>query len=661
MLCIRHIVTAAAVGLACWATPALVLGQNSELPLQPGQVQQEQVAKLVAVLQSDAALFDKAKACQRLAVIGTRDAVPALAALLSDEQLAHYARYGLEPIPDSAVDEALRDAMGKLKGKLLIGVINSIGNRRDAGATEGLRRLLADPDPDVAAAAAAALGRVGNPRAADILQNALTGAPAALRSSVGDACLACAEGLFDQGKREEAAALYDAMRGADLPKHLHIAARRGAILARQSAGIPLLVEQLNADDAAMFGVALRVARELAGGDVTQALLSQLADLTPQRKALLLLTLGDRGDAAALAAVLEAAEAGPAETRVAAIQSLRQLGDASAVPVLLEAAVQGEAEVAEAAQAALVALRGNDVDEAIAARLDEGHGKTRQAVVDVAGQRRIASAVPALFKAADSPEQEIRLAAIKALGTTIRLDNLSELTDRLLAAKTPEQQAALQEALEAASIRMPDREACAAKLVAGMSRAPVEVKVFLLELLGSVGGRRALEAVSAGAKDANADIQDAATRVLGEWLSPDAAPVLLALAKSSIDDKFRIRALRGYIRIARQLGLPTEERLAMCREAMELAWRDAEKKLVLEVLGRNPSAESLSLAVPHLDSAALKEAASAAAVAIAEKILDSHPAQVAEAMPKVLQATADGELTGRAKRLLNRAKRKLGQK
>ena len=56
------------------------------------------------MLRSDAGLFDKAKACQRLAVIGGRDAVPALAAFLGDKELAHYARFGLEPNPDPAVD-----------------------------------------------------------------------------------------------------------------------------------------------------------------------------------------------------------------------------------------------------------------------------------------------------------------------------------------------------------------------------------------------------------------------------------------------------------------------------------------------------------------------------------------------------------------------------
>src|SRR5438128_7730640 len=88
--------------------------------------------KLIAILQSDAPAKDKAIPCKQLAIYGTKMAVAPLAALLSDAQLASWARIALEAIPDPAADEALRNAMIKLQGGLLVGVINSISVRRDA-------------------------------------------------------------------------------------------------------------------------------------------------------------------------------------------------------------------------------------------------------------------------------------------------------------------------------------------------------------------------------------------------------------------------------------------------------------------------------------------------------------------------------------------------
>lgn len=121
-------------------------------------------AKLVAILkESGSSVYAKGKACQRLAVTGDKTAVPALAALLTDPKLSHYARFALEPMPDPSAGEALRAALGKLKGKLLIGVINSIGMRKDTKAIGPLGELLHNPDSEVAEAANVALARIRPP------------------------------------------------------------------------------------------------------------------------------------------------------------------------------------------------------------------------------------------------------------------------------------------------------------------------------------------------------------------------------------------------------------------------------------------------------------------------------------------------------------------
>ena len=65
--------------------------------------------------------------------------------MLGNEKLSHIARYALEPIPDTSVDEALRAALDKLSGTLLSGVISSVGARRDVAAVGQLARHLREP------------------------------------------------------------------------------------------------------------------------------------------------------------------------------------------------------------------------------------------------------------------------------------------------------------------------------------------------------------------------------------------------------------------------------------------------------------------------------------------------------------------------------------
>src|SRR5262245_13910997 len=91
---------------------------------------------------------EKAIACKKLATQGSKVAVPELAKLLADEQLASWARIALEAIPDPAADEALRSQLDKLSGNLLVGTINSIGVRRDTAAVEKLAARLNDKDTE---------------------------------------------------------------------------------------------------------------------------------------------------------------------------------------------------------------------------------------------------------------------------------------------------------------------------------------------------------------------------------------------------------------------------------------------------------------------------------------------------------------------------------
>ena len=99
---------------------------------------------------------------------------------------------------------------------------------------------------------------------------------------------------------------------------------------------------------------------------------------------------------------------------------------------------------------------------------------------------------------------------------------------------------------------------------------------------------------------------------------------------------------------------------MCGEASQLCQRDDERKLVIEVLRRNPSAEGLALVVTYLRSAELKSEASSTAVTIAEKVLPKKPAAVADAMQQVLDS-GDGDVAKRAQALLDQARKSAGKK
>lgn len=608
-------------------------------------------AKLIAIISSDAPPQAKAIPCKQLAVCGTKAAVPALAALLPNPELSSWARIALEAIPDPAADDALRAAAGKLQGRLLVGVINSLGVRRDAKALELLSAKLKDADPEVASASAEALGRIGGPEAAKVLEPALATAPPAVRTWVAYACVLCAERFLKEGKAEEAAKLYEAVRKADVPKNRIAEAIRGAILARGPAGVPLLLEQLRSPEKTFFWLGLRVARELPGPEATEALVVELDKAAPERQPLIFLALADRNDPKAMPAMLAAAKSGSKALRIVAIGALEKVGNVTCLPVLLEAAADADAEVAKAALAALVRVPGKDVDADLAARLPEAKGKVRQTLIEVAGMRRIAAAVPAIVASVGDADPAVRAAAAEALGAIGSEKELPGLVAAVQKAQDAQERSALERALMAICARV--GAASMAHLAPLNKSSDSAMRIVGLHAVAVAGGPEALAVVKAALEDKEDAVQDEAARALSTWPNkfPEDASVvepLLALAKGGKKPAHSVLALRGYFQyIQGAKKLSDAERLARVSEIMPLVKGPEEKRLAISVLGNIPAAGALESLTTLADDPAVAEEAAAAIVGLAGR--PELKGVSKDQLRKALEAAAAKSKAGRTKK------------
>ena len=409
--------------------------------------------KLIEIIKSDASHKEKADACRHLAIIGTKKAVAPLAALLGDEKLSHMARYGLEPIPDAAVDEAFRDALGKLKGRPLVGVIGSIGVRRDAKAVAALSKLQHNSDRDVAQAASRALGSIGTSDAAKALTRAMI-ADSLRHNTLArqEGLLRCAERLAVEGKRSEAIGIYDHLRGLPAAHQVRGGAVRGAILTRGSDGVALLSEYLQNKDYIMFSAAVQAAQEMEGREVTKALTDGMKGLSADNQTLIILALGKRGDAAALPALSGLAKSGEKSVRIAAIKAMPDIGDASAVPILAGLMGDSDGDISNSAQEALAALPGRGVDAAIMEMLESSDKSQRLTALEMIKRRRMTNVAGALLKATKDRDESVRTASIRMLGDLGGEVEFGVLIDLLLEAKSSAEIRAAERALSTTCMR-----------------------------------------------------------------------------------------------------------------------------------------------------------------------------------------------------------------
>ena len=623
----------------------------------PGPATNMTEGDLIAVLQSDAPKSEKAITCKRLAIYGTEQAVPSLAPLLADKELASWARIALEAIPGPAAEDALRDALGTLEGRLLIGVINSVSMRRDVRAVNTLVQKLDDSNAGVASAAAAALGHIGGEEAAKALMQSLTDAPAGVRSAMAEGCILCAEWFLENMKTATAIMLYDRVRQAEVPEQRHLEAIRGVILARKSAGLPMLIEQLQSEDKEKLGIGLRTARELPGRDVTKALASELDRLSTDRRPLLLLALADRNDSAVIPAIHEAAQSSSKDLRITAIEILIRLGDVTCVPILLEAVTEDDTELEQAAMETLVRLPGKDVDADLIARLPQAQGKLQQVLIELAGQRQISEALPAVVPSLNDTNAGIRGVAVETIGIIGQEQQTADLVKLLQETNNSTERGGIRKALLAISGRCGEK--CIPHLRPLTQSRDNELQMIGLRALAIIGGPEALATVKSAIDGDESPAQDEAVRILSNWPvnwpeDSEAGQILLRLATSAQKMSHQVLGLRGYFQYIRGTKkLSNEQKVTRVVDLLSYIKRPEEKRLAIAALGEAPSSSALELLTTFAEDSAVVEEVYSAMVQIASQdVRGISKDKRRQVLQMVIEKSRNNGIKRRARRTLS---------
>ncbi|MHC4901608.1 MAG: family 16 glycoside hydrolase [Planctomycetota bacterium] len=609
--------------------------------------------QLVGLLEDPGATRDcRDFACRQLARIGTAHCVPALANLLSDDEQSHLARYALQRIPDAAASAALRNALDELEGPLLVGAINSLAERRDASALGALAQLADARDRSVAVASIAAIGRLGTPAAAEVLIDLAAAAPdPEAATALTDALLVCADERSREHAWEQAAGLYRAVLAGAGARHVRMAAIRGLAETEGPAAAPLIVELLGHDEQIWRGFGAELVRSVRHPGATQTYVAALEDLPSAQQTALITALGDRGDAAALPALLQALQQPDPHVRRAALRAVGSLGDGTAVPGLSRLAVSSDEQDAALARASLRELRSDNADAAIARRVAAAGPAERIELIAALGDRGASAHTDVVLATARDADAGVRRASFTTLEQIGRPRDLHTLVSLLVSAPEQDRRGA-EAAVTAACLRMDDFDERSRPIVSAMQVTDASGRRSLLAVMSRIGGDRAL----AAARDALGDptLHDAAVAALAAWPDDAPAPDLAELASAARGTETGRVALRGYVRLA---GLdqarPPGATVAMYRKAFNLSDTVEDSRLVLAGLAGVDDLDALALAQASLDEPELGDAAALAVVAIAEGIGPAHRDEALNAIHDAISRHGGPEVRRRAGEAANR--------
>ena len=448
------------------------------------QVEQD----LIATLQSGAGAPQKWAACQKLRVIGTAKAVPALAALLPQEGLSQAARYVLEALPGPAADTALREALAQTSGLLKAGVIDSLGWRGKEQAVPLLAPLLLNSDTNIAAAASSALGRIGGREAIAALSASRSQVAIAVQPTLLESLLKCAERLAASNDAAGALAIYHGLFTSNDPVPIRAAAWRDLVLADSEHRAELIINALQGADRPVQIVALKLLRELNDKGVVQACAAQWPSLTPEPQ-LAVLDAEVKLGAEALPLVHLASQSADLRVRVAAWQALGELNDTTSIPALARATVQGEPAEREAAIESLERLHGPDASQVLISQLDRSSTPEKAELLRILGERGDRAAANILLQNAASDAGLMRQAALAALGRLAAPETAAPLLAMATRAKSDDDRGQLLAALYSVIEANPDKEQPSRALVPMLERLPARGAAFTPAIVGPPWNRR----------------------------------------------------------------------------------------------------------------------------------------------------------------------------
>lgn len=625
--------------------------------LHAGEVEASE-GELIKTLKKDDATWQEIdQACRDLRRIGTRECIPALADLLSNERYSHMARYALEPMPYPEVDRALRNALGKTEGEIKVGIINSLRTREDQKAVPELTALLQSDNDRVAGAAALALGQIATDDAVNALEEFRSTVSEGLRAIAGEASLTAAEHMVERGEADAAVDIYNDLGTRKWPQHVRSGAFVGLLNAQPDRAVARVIDAISGKDPQLKALAIANAGRLKGKNAVEKIAAEMPELSADDQVVLIEGLAERGGPDVGDALLEVGKSSSGKVRTAAVRALGDVGDEQCVAWLAEIATTGEtAEQRKAASNSLVRIEGDGVTARLTELMAEMDAETRPKLITVLMQRNDPAAVDALLEQAGAADADVRGAAFKALGKLAEPAHLPKMVDLLVASPDDAARDAAEKAVAAVAGQISSEKKRADAVLAALEDAQdVADRCSLLSTLSGIGGQQALGTVRENLKSQNDRVRDAAVRALSAWPEPDAARALLDVFRNSDNATHRTLALRGLVRV---LDLPSDLSPAIIADlyaqASAGARNPAERRLLLSGLMSVAHPMALDLAAGWIDDKNVGREATTAALKIAESILAWHRDAAKAGLQKIASATENDDVRQQARQLIQRA-------
>ena len=587
--------------------PLLAVEAEVQRSLASPETKTQTAARLAVLLDDDTTLAGRQFVCMQLRLVGGAAEVPKLTEYLNKPGDSENARLALT---DILCDESLiplRASLETSRGQALVGVIGSLAARHDRPSIPAFVRLLDATDTDVAVAAAAALGHFGAEGIETLSHNRER-----LPKAVGNALIRIASGFTEQGMQDEAAAIYDLLLSADMPKGVRRAALEGTLrLLDAEKRLATITAWLFDADTEKGVIAASHLSEISA-EQSDELFKKSETMNTAGRTAIFEIVSERDEAATLDVLLQAMKSDNSTERLTAIRAIGHRGDASTIPALLEALGRDDA-TKNAARDAFIRFPQENVGPVLLEALQ--NDALRNPVIETIVAMKYYAAIDSLVELAQSENESVSVPAIEGLAKLCDPDehDLPRLVRLYLTSRPGAHRERVERALVVVCEKIPDAEIRADQLIAILEQRDGGLSgrllIDALPLLGKVGNRKVSELLHPILDDRDPVLQRAAIRALCNWPNADNHTELWDIASNNASREYAQWALRAYIRVVTLKSDRLEsETLAMLQNAMKLANNDSDRRLCLNRAATVRTIEAVEWIAGFLDTPALAQTA-----------------------------------------------------
>lgn len=503
--------------------------------------------------------------------IGGAESVPTLVKLLgnSNEHIRDDARRALAGNSSAEAGQALQALLKMRKtrnAREMAGLINGLGERREAGASKLIAAHLSSKDPYIFAASAKALSRLNE-------ADGIRALAERRKKEKGYRKVMLDSALFETDR----SVVFEKLYAERETEEVRAVALLGLILNNE---LSVAAEAMSSGNPTLQAAVIEAARQGKSAKVYDMVASSIGSLPPylQVQALGALEFSRNRDYATVVEPLLKSSDGP--VAVSAAMALSRIGTPKSVPVLIES---GTAE----ARRALGLLNADGVDKILEYEAAKKGEDTRRAVaIDALAIRGRRDLIPAFFGYAVEDGKETSKSAVKAIGLIGDLSNLEQLTQLMVEKESSPISRDILKSIVEIMRRSTDPAEAVNILVAQMNDTSPRSRSNILQALVQTGSDEALAPIVEACRSDDEDLQKQAVKLLSGWKNVNALPVMIELASDeSMSMANHVTLMRGVSRILAGQGKWTFKKEPAIA-ALEACRRSEEKQIIQDILDKN---------------------------------------------------------------------------